>query len=254
MIPKKIHYCWLSGEKIPKNIQNFINTWKHIMPEYEIVKWDSSRFDVNSNLFVKEAYQTKKWAFASDYIRLYALYNEGGIYLDVDVLVKKKFDEFLTADFFTGVEYHYDVVKNENTKELLNSDGTSKSHQTIKPGIGIQAAVLGSIRGHPFLRDCLDFYKDKHFILGEGKLFNNFIAPGIYALVAEKYGFRYVDEKQFLRENMLLLPSEVFAGNAFEEKNTSYAVHYCFGSWRDKPKISLLKKISMRIMRDLKRD
>ena len=92
MIPKKIHYCWLSGDPLPEKIQQCMQTWQRTMPEYELVLWDTNKFDITSIPFVHEAYQQRKWAFAADYIRLYALYTEGGIYLDTDVIVKQKFD------------------------------------------------------------------------------------------------------------------------------------------------------------------
>ena len=81
-IPKIIHYCWLSGEDKPPFIQKCISSWKKVMPDYEIWCWDTKRFDIHSVKFVEEAYNVKKWAFAADYIRLYALYNYGGIYLE----------------------------------------------------------------------------------------------------------------------------------------------------------------------------
>ena len=148
------------------------------------------------------------------------------------------------------MEYHQEIVDKENTLELLNDDGTSKS-ELNKGGIGIQAAVLGSIRGHPFLEDCLNFYKNKHFILDNGKIFNEFIAPGIYAMIAEKYGFRYIDEKQYLKNNILILTSDVFAGHPSYEKSTSYAIHNCNGSWREHPKPSLLKRLKSKILKTL---
>lgn len=216
------------------------------MPDYELILWDSNRFDINSNQFVREACLKKKWAFAADYIRIYALYTEGGVYLDSDVLVKKKLDEFLTSDFFTAMEYHYDTVIKAKTAELLNEDGSSKSTSN-KNGIGIQAAVLGGVKGHPFFKDCLDFYSTKSFILSDGKLFNEFIAPGIYALIAEKYGFRYVDETQHLENNMLILSSDIFAGLPSYAKDNTYAIHNCFGSWRDKKPPSLLKRFFKKV-------
>jgi mannosyltransferase OCH1-like enzyme len=192
----------------------------------------------------------KKWAFAADYIRLYALFKEGGIYLDSDVLVKKKFDDFLTSDFFTAVEYHHRIVDRYNTLELLNSDGTAKSSSKIK-GIGIQSAILGGVKGHPFIKDCLDFYDKRRFILEDSSLYTDFIAPDIYARIAEKYGFRYIDEKQHLKNNMLILSSDIFAGEPSYEKNNSYAIHNCAGSWRDHKIVSLTKKISKYIRKQL---
>jgi hypothetical protein len=239
MIPKRIHYCWLSEEPFPYELQSCIDSWKRVMPDYELVLWDTKRFKINSVKFVEDACKAKKWAFAADYIRVYALYNEGGVYMDVDVFVKKKFDEFLTSDFFTAMEYHPLIVKDSNTEKLLNKDGTSRSTLN-KPGIGIQAAILGAIKGHPFLKDCLDHYEKKLFVEPNGKSYNDFIAPGIFAMIAEKYGFRYLDERQLLNHNMLILPSNIFSS---EIKKTSYAVHNCYGSWKDRPKISVVRRI-----------
>ena len=102
MIPKKIHFCWLSGGGMPLWIQKCINSWKEVMPDYEVIHWDRNKFNIESVPFVNEAYSAKKWAFASDYIRLYALYKEGGIYLDADVFVRKPFDRFLIYNFFVS--------------------------------------------------------------------------------------------------------------------------------------------------------
>ena len=82
MIPKIIHLCWLSGDEYPPMIKKCIESWKRYLPDYEIMLWDTKRFDVNSVLWTKQAFECKKYAFAADYIRLYALYHYGGIYLD----------------------------------------------------------------------------------------------------------------------------------------------------------------------------
>jgi mannosyltransferase OCH1-like enzyme len=168
MIPKKLHYCWLSGEKMPKIIVECMKTWREIGSEYELILWDRDKFDINSIDFVAEACSVKKWASASDYIRLYALYIEGGIYLDSDVIIQKNFSDFLNHDFFSCIEYHQSVVEKNNSKALLYEDGSVKNPVMRVPGIGIQAAVLGSIKGHPFLKDCLTWYEQNHFILSNG--------------------------------------------------------------------------------------
>ena len=77
---KKIHYCWFGGKKLPKSVEQCIKTWKEQLPDYEITEWNENNFDINVCPFVKQAYENKKWAFVSDYARIYALYNEGGIY------------------------------------------------------------------------------------------------------------------------------------------------------------------------------
>ncbi|MBR6071670.1 MAG: glycosyl transferase [Acholeplasmatales bacterium] len=105
MISKKIHYCWFGENKKSKSILRMIETWKKKLPDYEIIEWNEKNFDIeNSNDFVKMAYANKKWAFVSDYVRLYALKKEGGIYLDTDVEVIKSFDDFLKYDFFISQE------------------------------------------------------------------------------------------------------------------------------------------------------
>ncbi|MCS2958344.1 hypothetical protein NXX53_17410 [Bacteroides salyersiae] len=90
MIPKRIHLCWLSGDPYPQKIQKCIDSWKVHLPDYEIMLWDLKRFDIAQVPWVEQAFRVKKYAFAADYIRLYALYNYGGIYLDSDVEVLKR--------------------------------------------------------------------------------------------------------------------------------------------------------------------
>jgi len=250
-IPKKIHYCWLSGEEMPHDAIKCIESWKKKMPEYELVLWDKNRFDVTSVQFVKEACEVRKWAFASDYIRIYAIYTEGGIYMDTDVHVIKYFDDLLQDGFFTALEYHADKVKKENAKELLNEDGTKKSSGEIfTRGIGIQAAVLGGIAGHPFLKSCLDWYNDKHFILPDGTYYNKIISPGIYADIMVNYGFRYKDELQKLKHDMTIYPSYVFAGDINEANDDSYAIHFHKRSWQDVKKLSFIARIKQKISRN----
>lgn len=104
MIPKRIHLCWLSGDPYPQKIQKCIDSWKVHLPDYEIMLWDLKRFDIAQVPWVEQAFRVKKYAFAADYIRLYALYNYGGIYLDSDVEVLKSFDPLLDLPYFVGAE------------------------------------------------------------------------------------------------------------------------------------------------------
>jgi mannosyltransferase OCH1-like enzyme len=198
-IPKKIHYCWLSGEEMPEDTVKCINSWKSKMPGYELVLWDKNKFDITSAPFVEEACQAGKWAFASDFIRMYAIYTEGGIYLDTDVYVIKSFDDFLNHGFFTSLEYDKKAVIQQDAYELLNEDGTLKNagDRILNRGIGIQAAVFGGVKGHPFAKSCMDWYTDKHFILSDGRpYYEELVSPVIYADVAIEYGFMYKDELQ----------------------------------------------------------
>lgn len=232
MIPKKLHYCWLSGDIKPPDTIKCMRSWNEILPDYEIILWDTKKFDIESVPFVAQAYRAGKWAFAADYIRLYALFTEGGIYLDTDVFVQKKFDDFLQHDFFTGIEYHERIFKEQHALDYLYSDGTLKNVSTTQPfskGIGIQAAIMGGVAGHPYLFDAMNWYQDKDF-----NQFFNILAPSVYAHIALEYGFRYKDEQQNLAEEMLILPSSVFAGTLGAACKDSYAIHCCQNSWRNK--------------------
>lgn len=142
MVPKRVHYCWLSGEPQPEMIRRYIDGWKKILPDYEFWLWDRERFDIASVPWVQEAFDLKKYAFAADYIRFYALYHYGGIYLDSDVEVLKSFDPFLVHRSFIGFEY------------------------CSIP----EAAVIGAEKGVPWIGDCLDWYRGESFHTCEGKI------------------------------------------------------------------------------------
>jgi hypothetical protein len=231
MIPRKIHYCWLSGEPMPKNILKCMKTWKDIMPGYELVLWDKNKFDINAVPFVSEACSVRKWAFAADYIRLYALHTEGGIYLDTDVIIKKDLSEFLFYDFFTGIEYHHEIKNEEDIASQLKK---GKKLKNPAQRCVFQAAIMGASPGNPFLKECLDWYRDKHFILGPGKYHIRILAPDIYTMLAAKHGFRNVDELQMLHGNMAVFPSYYFSWNIADYTKETYAIHWCEGSWRSK--------------------
>ena len=130
MIPKIVHYVWLGhGEKSDK-IKACMESWRKFLPDYEIKEWNEDNFDINYNDFTRQSYEKKMYAFTSDVVRLYALYTEGGIYLDTDVLLYKPLDEFLTDEGFTGFEdTNYPVT-----------------------------AVMGAEKGNPVIKLMLDYY------------------------------------------------------------------------------------------------
>lgn len=104
MIPKIIHYCWFGGNPLPPKVKEQVIDWQKKMPDYKFKMWDETNFDINSNDFTKQMYKEKKWAFVSDYVRLYALVNYGGFYLDTDVKVLKNFDSLLNYTAICGFE------------------------------------------------------------------------------------------------------------------------------------------------------
>ena len=225
MIPKIIHFVWLGGGKYPPPVQDCIDSWKRILPDYTIKRWDETNFDIDSVPWVKEAIQMRKWSLASDYIRHFALYTEGGIYMDTDVKVFRPFDEFLSWDFFSSVEYHPTYFLSQGIHQIDDA-GVVRRDGDIVAGLGLLAALIASKEANPFIKECLDYYGSRHFIQEDGSLYVDVINPGIMAMLATKYGFRYKDENQLLDGNMMVYSSSIFAGDPATRSKESYSMHY----------------------------
>lgn len=218
-----------------------VDTWKQVMPDYELRLWDAASVNRDSAPFVREAFESKKWAFVADYMRLHALYNEGGIYLDSDVRVFRRFDPFLKYNFFTSHEIHpHNFTARERAK--LSRHGVPVDAGTYIYGHNVQAAIMGASKGCRFLKDCLDFYSDKHLRNAEGKLAcEQFIIGPFLSKIAERYGYRYTAERQQLQDDMMVLEPEAFVGNSAFLRNESFAIHLCNGSWREMTRYEELK-------------
>lgn len=104
MIPKIIHYCWFGGRPLPKSARKCIASWKKYCPDYDIVEWNERNFDVNINQYTQSCYKNKQWAFLSDYVRLFVVYQHGGFYFDTDVEVIRSIDELRNNESFWGFE------------------------------------------------------------------------------------------------------------------------------------------------------
>ena len=104
MIPKIIHYCWFGGKPKSLLIERSIASWKKHCPHYTLVEWDEDTFDVASHPFTKRMHAEKKFAFVADYVRLVAIRNQGGIYLDTDMLVVQPLDTLLDTPLLLGKE------------------------------------------------------------------------------------------------------------------------------------------------------
>lgn len=247
MIPKVIHYCWFNNTPIPPSLRVCMNSWKKVLPDYQWRLWDLNAFDLNSLSWTKEAYEANALAFVADYVRLYALYTEGGIYMDTDVLVKKSFDPFLSYGFFTAIEYHPEMIEaDELADERLESDGTNRFPGTRVPGLGLLSAILGSEKGHPFMAEAMKFYQDRHFIQKDGSWYTNEIAPDVLALAAEKFGLKYNRFiEQVLDERILIMPSRMLGAAYVQVTEDTVAVHLSKGSWRKRNWLrSILTKIN----------
>lgn len=192
MIPKKIHFCWFGGNPKSELILFCIDTWKKYLPDYEIVEWNENNFDLSICPFVKEAYAYKKWAFVSDYVRAYALYHHGGIYLDSDVEIRRSLDEFLHHGAFSGFE---------------------------KKGMSF-TALWGAQKGHHWPKAIMDDYEQKTF-----STIPNTIT--VTELLQEKYGIDpNRDILQSYNNDIFIYPSTYFCVDI-----PNYAVHHFDGSW-----------------------
>lgn len=192
-IPKVIHYCWLSGELFPDVESRCVESWRRMLPDYEFVLWDMERIKEIHSEWIDSAIAQKKWAFAADYVRLYALYNYGGIYLDCDVEVLKSFDDLLDRQMFIGRE-------------------------TARPVI--EAAVMGSESKLLWLKSCLDFY--------EGRAFN--VLKINTPEVAIPYILKdFVDETSVMAAEYFS-PLNNLTGKCKVTPNT-YCIHHFNGAW-----------------------
>ena len=210
MIPKIIHYCWFGNNPKDEQTLKYIEGWKKLLPDYELREWNEKDLSKVNNKYVEEAYQSKKWAFVSDYFRLYALYNEGGIYFDTDVEVRKSFDEFLNLDFFIGSELF------EKNKQI----GT---------------AVIGAKSKSSIIAHLLKVYDKISFIKENGMLD---CLPNTRRLIAplKELGFGdvYTDKEPiYLNNKNIIFPTQYFSKDTPE----SYAVHHFAASWIDDFKI-----------------
>ena len=237
MIPKTIHYCWFGRGKKPEKIVKCINSWKKHLSDYEFVEWNEDNFDITSNLFVKEAYESKKYAFVSDYVRLYALYNFGGIYMDTDVEVLKPLDRFLEHSAFSGFE----------------------DEKYVPTGI------IGAEKGNLWIKDLLERYKNMSFIKKDGS-FNMTTNTEYITESCLKAGLIQNGKQQTLKNGVTFYsrtyfcPYDYGTGENFISENT-YTIHHFAKTWlpwhvryRTKLKLFLFKifgKQSMFIVIDL---
>lgn len=146
-IPKIIHYCWFGGNPLPPMAKKCIASWRKYLPEYEIIEWNESNFDINSITYTRQAYESKKYAFVSDYARFWILEKYGGLYFDTDVEVIRPINDIISKGAFMGVE-------SQNDKMI-----------TVAPGLGI-----GAQKGHPLMKQLVNYYEGLSFFSQDGEI------------------------------------------------------------------------------------
>ena len=212
MIPKVIHYCWFGRGKMPELATKCIESWKKYCPDYIIKEWNEDNFNINAYPYVREAYDSRKFAFVTDVVRLYALYYEGGVYMDTDVEVLKPLDELLKYKGVSGFE----------------------SSTQIPTGL------MASEKGLPIFKELLDEYNDLHFIKPDGTLD---IVTNVERITATclKYGFK-PDGKFQTVADFTFLPKEYLCPKDYKTgkikvKKETICIHHFSGSWHTKSRI-----------------
>ena len=207
-IPKIIHYCWFGHGQMPELAIKCIDSWHKYLPEYEYMLWNEDSFDISSNAFVKEAYHQKKYAFVTDYVRLYALFFYGGIYMDTDVEVLRPLDEFLLYPAFSGFE----VAE------------------------AIPTGIIGAEKGNSWVQRELRYYEKQSFILPNGALNTK---PNVQIITehALKLGFIPNNQFQIINGELAIFPKDFFCPKSYIDggiclTSNTYTIHHFAGSWK----------------------
>ncbi len=207
MIPKVIHYCWFGRGEMPKLAKICIESWKKYMPDYELYLWNEDSFDVNSNLFTKQAYESRKFAFVTDYVRLYALYHHGGIYMDTDVEVIKNMDYFLQFPAFSGFEDE----------------------------INIPTGLMASAKGGNWVKFLLSYYDDRPFIKEDGSM-DTLTNTATIGRMTKEMGFVPNNKYQVIADEVHIFPKDYFCPKSqvtgkIEATENTFCIHHFSGSW-----------------------
>ena len=219
-IPKIIHYCWFGGNEIPDHDKKCIDSWRKYCPDYEILEWNEDNYDVNQIPYIKEAYEAKKWAFVSDYIRIDVVYRYGGIYMDTDVEVIRSLDELLEYMAYVGLEAESNCI-----------------------GFGLG---FGAEKGNRILKELCDYYRTLRFIKEDGT-FDLTPNPIIVTEYLKSKGFEFVPKKIGMMDEFTVFPEEYFCPQTFSSgqiqiTNKTYSIHHYHASWQTEDEKKALGK------------
>lgn len=221
VIPRRIHYCWFGGRKIPDQYKKWMNSWRKYCPDYEIIRWDESNYDICKIPYMREAYGCAKYSFVSDYARFDILYQYGGIYLDTDVEILRPLDDLLCQKAFMGTEFPSNM---------------------IATGLG-----MGAVPRHDGIKLLMNDYVERKFIREDGSM-DLTTCPIIQSSSLAKYGFQLNGERQTVN-NIEIYPNMVFSPYLPYRKemiynDVSYLCHHYAASWVDENKIYRNKSVS----------
>lgn len=235
-IPKVIHYCWFGGKPKPELAKKCIDSWKKYCPDYKIIEWNESNFDIELCKYVKEAYKEKRWAFVSDYARFWILYNHGGIYMDTDVELIKSIDDIVEAGTYMGCE---PAMRDMNGRTL------NSLKYLVNPGLGLAAPA-----GHLFLKEIIENYNTRSFYKTSGELDLTTVVQTTTNLLL-KYGYKGSNKlKNVANINIypsdFFCPKNYFSGELCITSNTK-SIHHYSASWqsdKERKQLEVLQKFN----------
>ncbi|MBO4402167.1 MAG: glycosyl transferase [Bacteroidales bacterium] len=209
MIPRKIHYCWFGRGEMPQLAKDCIASWHKYMPDWEYKLWNEENFNVEAIPYTAEAYAAGKYAFVTDYVRLYALKTEGGVYMDTDVEILKPLDDLLHLTAFTGYE--------------------GSKHRP--PVTGLMASEAGG----EWVTEQLEDYRNAHFIQSDGS-YDMTTNTCRISRIMQANGF-VCDGNMKQYKDLTVFPTEYFCphqttGEYLRTENT-YCNHLFMASWND---------------------
>jgi len=208
MIPKIIHCCWVGGSPMSAETKKYIDSWRRMNPDFEIKVWTEENFDFSKNLYARQAYENRKWAFVSDYVRLKVLYDFGGVYMDTDVEAVRPFGEMLNNKAFTGFERNEILV----------------------------TGTMAAEKHNPWIKLHLDDYDERSFVLPDGGLDLTTNAVAITSISKANYPVQLNNQYQNLGDVTFypfdwLCAKDYESGKIKRTKNT-VTIHHFKGSWK----------------------
>ena len=215
-IPKVIHYCWFGRNPLPEAAVKCIDSWKKFFPDYEIKEWNEDNFDVNIIPYTQEAYEAKKYAFVSDYARMWILYHYGGLYFDTDVEVIKSMDDIVVRGPFMGIEV----------------EAKGDEYPLVAPGLG-----LGAEPKMELYKNILDYYAPLHFLSEDGSMNQVTVVKHVTNVLADN-GLKQTNELQEVC-GVWIYPREYFnplddnTGKLVVTENTR-SIHWYTKTWLNK--------------------
>lgn len=212
MVPKIIHLCWFGDKTYPLEVKVCIASWKRLLPDYQIRVWTYEDARAIGCRFIDQALSMKKWPFAADGVRFYAVYHEGGVYMDSDIFLRKRFDRFVP-------------------KEGEGCTTFNECWMEQPDDFGLQAAFFIGEKGNSFCKEVFEYYRTHDFVHPDGS-FDQTISPMIMKEIAMKRGYVCREEEQHL-EGLTVYPTFWLSPcNHYNHSPEAFGVHRLYGSWR----------------------